>query len=326
VTVVVTGAGGHAGTNLVLALLAAGREVRAVDLVQPRHLTALGAEWVAADVRDRTAMRTALSGAQVVFHLAAVISTTGSRGGLVESVNVAGVTATARAALDVGVPRFVHCSSIHSFDIRACRGRVIDESAPPATDPRLPSYDRSKAAGEDALRRVVDAGLDAVILNPSGLLGPLDLAPSRMGTVLRAAARRHMPATVDGSFDWVDVRDLVAALIAAEHAGGIGENYLIGGTSAGVDVLAGWAAASAGVRPPVAHLPLWVARATSPAANWLARRVDSPLLYTSEALDAVAARPIVDHGKATRVLGHQPRPLQQTVADLIASFREAGEL
>jgi dihydroflavonol-4-reductase len=222
------------------------------------------------------------------------------------------------------VPRFVHCSSIHSFDIRACRGQLIDESSPHATDPRLPSYDRSKAAGEDALRRIIDDGLDAVIVNPTAVLGPLDPGPSRMGTVLRAIVRRRLRVTVEGSFDWVDVRDLVAALLAAEAVGGVGENYLVGGTSAGVDVLARMAATSAGVRPPVAHLPQWAARPSAPAATWLARRADNPLLFTTEALDAVAARPNVDHGKAERVLGHHPRPLQQTVADLINSFREAG--
>lgn len=320
-TTVVTGAGGHVGTNLVTALLGQGREVRAVDRLEPRALTALGATWVKADVRDRDALRPALADAEVVFHLAAVISTTGSRGGLVESVNVTGVAATAQAALDAGVRRFVHCSSIHSFDIRACRGRIIDESSPHATDPRLPSYDRSKAAGEHALLRVVDAGLDAVILNPTAILGAADPGPSRMGTVLRSAARGHLPATVAGSFDWIDVRDVVAALIAAENAGATGENYLVGGFSASIRALAQMAASSAGVRPPPVHLPLWAARSCSPVATMLARRVDSPLLYTTEALDAVASRPQVSHGKATRVLGHNPRPLAETVSNLVAALQ-----
>lgn len=323
---VVTGASGHVGANLVHSLLSEGRDVRVVDRVEPRALTALGASWVQADVRDREGMRVALRDADVVFHLAALISTTGSRGGLVESVNVGGVTTTAEVALEVGVSRFVHCSSIHAFDIRACRGRVITESSPRSTDPHLPSYDRSKAAGEAALRCVVEEGLDAVILNPTGILGPLDPGPSRMGTVLRSAARGRLPATVEGSFDWVDVRDVVTALLAAERAGVSGENYIVGGASAGLDTLARLAAEQAGVRPPMVRLPLWFARVFSPMATAVARRVDNPLLYTSEALDALDSRPDVDHGKASKILGHDPRPLQETVRDLITCLDTGGPL
>ncbi len=119
---VVTGASGHVGTNLVAALRAAGVDVRCPT----------------SDVRDRAAMRAAFSGADVVFHLAAVISIAGDRGGLVQSVNVDGVRASALAALDVGVGRFVHCSSVHAFGLMAARGHPVDESAPRALGVHLP--------------------------------------------------------------------------------------------------------------------------------------------------------------------------------------------
>ena len=234
---VVTGASGHIGTNLVAALVGSGAQVLAVDLCPPAVLTG-GVTWVEADVRDRAAMRRVLDGADTVFHLAAVISVTGSKHGLVESVNVDGVTATARAALDVGVPRFVHCSSVHAFDLAACRGTTVTEDSPRSTRPDLPAYDRSKAAGESALRQVIGDGLAAVVLNPSGVIGPRDEAPSRMGAVLLAAARGRLPATVAGSFDWVDVRDVVAALRAARTSGEVGANYLVGGPSATLGELA----------------------------------------------------------------------------------------
>jgi dihydroflavonol-4-reductase len=321
---VVTGATGHVGVNLVRALRDAGRPVVAVDLREPKGVIGLGARWVEADVRDRAAMRSALDGAEVVFHLAAVISVVGSMSGLVESVNVTGVAATALAALDVGVPRFVHCSSVHAFDLEACRGGPVTEQSPRSTRPGLPAYDRSKAAGEQALRRVVAEGLDAVVLNPSGIIGPSDPAPSRMGAVLLAAARGRLPATISGSFDWVDVRDVVAALLAAEHAGAVGENYLVGGRSATTAELAALAAGATGRRPPLADLPMAFARVWTPLATKIARHSLNPLLYTQESLHALRSRPSVDHEKASAVLAHRPRPLEDTVTDLIASFAAAG--
>ena len=313
---VVTGAG-HIGCNLVRALLETDRDVLIVDLREPTALCDLGAQWIRADVRDATAMASALRHAEVVFHLAAVISVAGSMGGLVESVNVDGVETTARAALAAGVPRFVHCSSVHAYDLMACRGTVVKEDSPRADDPNLPAYDRSKAAGERRLRTVIDDGLNAVILNPTGVIGPRDDGPSRMGAVLLAAARRRLPATIRGSFDWVDVRDVVRALLTAEHRGTTGENYLIGGHSACVADLARLAADAADVTPPVVDLSSGFAHIWSPLASWLARREPNPLLYTEDSLHALDSQPIVDHSKASAALDHRPRPLAETVADLI---------
>ena len=326
VVAVVTGAGGHIGTNLVRSLLAAGREVRAVDTREPGDVVGLGAAWVAADVRDRDALRIAFTDAEVVFHLAAVISVVGGLGGLVSSTNVDGVSACAHAALDAGVPRFVHCSSIHAYDREACRGTTVTESSPRSTRPTLPTYDRSKAAGETAIRGVIAQGLDAVILNPSGVIGPRDEGPSRMGTLLLAAARGRLPATVQGDFDWVDVRDVVDALLAAEVKGDTGANYLIGGHSADLATLAAWAADAAGRRRPYADLPLWFARLRAPAASLIARRSQNPLLNTWDSLHAVESRPRVNHTPATTVLGHHPRPLRETVADLVTFFTEHGSI
>lgn len=271
-------------------------------------------------------MRRALDGAQTVFHLAAVISVVGDRAGLVPGVNIGGVEATARAALDAGVGRFVHCSSVHAYDLEACRGSRVGEDSVRATRPGLPAYDRSKAAGEAALRRVIEDGLDAVVVNPSGIIGPRDQAPSRMGAVLLAAGQGRLPATVAGSFDWVDVRDVVASTLAAEQGGERGRNYLLGGHPASLAQLVELVCRSTGQRPPIVDLPLWFARIWSPAATALARRYENPLLYAGESLHALAARPDVDHSRATRDLGHQSRPLAETVADLMRDFRERGML
>jgi dihydroflavonol-4-reductase len=323
---VVTGAGGHIGTNLVRALLEQGRDVVAVDLHESPALVRLGARWISADVRDEEALRRAYAGAHVVFHLAAVISVAGDRHGLVPSVNIGGVAASARAALYCGVDRFVHCSSVHAFDLEVMHDRVVDEDSPRATRPDLPAYDRSKAAGERALRTVVDRGLNAVILNPSGIVGPRDETPSRMGAVLLAAARGRLPATVQGSFDWVDVRDVVHAMLAAERHGEAGANYLLGGHSADIATLAAWAADAAGARHPYADLPLWFARAWSPAATAVGHLTHDPLLYTRDSLHAVASRPCIDHSRAGTVLGHHARALEESVVDLIRYYADEGRL
>lgn len=321
---VVTGAGGHIGMNLVPALLAQGRRVRVVGRHEPTALVELGAQFVPGDVRDPVAMESAFAGAQTVFHLAAVISVTGSQGGLVEDVNVAGVHTVALAAQRCGVERLVHCSSVHAFDLLAARGRVVDEASPRSLGRGVPAYDRSKAAGERQLQEVVAAGLDAVVVNPTGVIGPRDERPSRMGHFFLALQAGRLPATVAGGFDWVDVRDVVQALLAAEKLGRTGENYLVAGHLLSTRALAELAAQVTGVAPPRFDVPLWFARLWSPAASLVSRTGEHPLLYTHDTLNALASAPRVCAAKAARELGFTARPARDTVADLYAYFDATG--
>lgn len=316
--VAVTGASGYLGINLVLALVEAGYHVTAIDRVRSVSLPD-GSSWVEADALDQRRMREAFEGIEIVYHLAAVI-TLASRNDLAWRVNTDGVEATARAALEAGVRRFVHCSSVHAFDERH---PLIDESAPRATDLDLPIYDRSKWAGEERLRRVIDDGLDAVICNPTGIYGPRDVGPTRINAVLLAAARGRLPAAVAGGFDFVDVRDVASALPVAAQLGRRGENYLLGGHRKSVIELCRLAAAAGGHRPPLFAAPLWVMRGVAPLANPIAHLFGSDALSRGS-LAALAAMPRVDYGKARRELGYAPRPAETTVADLVEFFAETG--
>ena len=98
-TVAVTGAAGHVGTNLVAALTAAGQSVRVIDRQEPDAPPPEGSEWVVADDARPGRHDPCLDDVEVVYHLAAVISVAGPMSGLVDSVNIDGVRATARAAL-----------------------------------------------------------------------------------------------------------------------------------------------------------------------------------------------------------------------------------
>ena len=323
---VVTGASGHLGANVVRSLVSAGETVRAVDIRPSSALGGTAAEFVQADVLDPATLKNAFVGAEFVLHLAAKISIAGDPDGSVRRVNVDGVRHVAEAALEAGVRRMVHCSSLHAYDVGATRGPVREDGLR-ATDPGLPAYDRSKAEGEDELRRVVDRGLDAVIVNPSGMFGPVDPEPSRMGRLLLAMFKGRVPISVTGAFDWVDVRDVATALLTAAERGRTGENYLIGGHRAPVTELGRLAAEVSGRRPPRVAVPLGAVRLAAEAAVRIAgpKRVGR-LMLTPEALHALATGPAVDYSKAAAELGYRARPLAETVADLHAAFIEDGRL
>jgi dihydroflavonol-4-reductase len=316
--IVVTGGAGHVGSNLVESLVTDGHDVRVVDLRRPPSAVAT---WLRLDVRDEAGMRRAFEGASVVYHLAAVISVAGGMRGEVGSVNVAGVRSVVNAALATGVPRLVHCSSIHAFDLAACAGRPIDEESPLSRRRELPVYDRSKAAGEVEVQRAVDRGLDAVIVNPTGVIGPGDPDPSRMGVVLRALWRRRLPAVVAGGFDWVDVRDAVRALMTAADRGRVGATYLVPGHRHSMADMVHMAERVAGRRLALGTAVAQPAvRVWAPLATAVARRWPHPLLPTREALAVLRTFPVVNGARAARELGHLPRPIEQTLGDLYEYF------
>ncbi|MEO9222731.1 MAG: NAD-dependent epimerase/dehydratase family protein, partial [Mycobacteriaceae bacterium] len=184
--IAVTGAAGFLGTNLVNQLVEDGHDVTGVDRVRSEHAPKQ-VKWVLGDVLDPDAMVRALDGAELVYHLIAMI-TLAHLDEKAWTVNTVGVRTVAEAARTVGVRRMVHCSSVHSFDQYALEGE-LDENTPRSTASSIPVYDRSKWAGEQELGKVIVAGLDAVICNPTGVYGPVDYGPSRINGMLRDAAR-----------------------------------------------------------------------------------------------------------------------------------------
>ncbi|MCB2222987.1 MAG: NAD-dependent epimerase/dehydratase family protein [Actinobacteria bacterium] len=320
-TAVITGASGHLGVSLIRALVERGTAVRAVVHRNAAPLEGLGVEVVRGDVLDPASLREAFDGAAAVYHLAAVISITGDPDGTVARVNVEGAANAAAAARDARVGRFVHCSSIHAFDL-AAGAPVVDESSPrvPHGSRRHPAYDRSKADGERRVREEIAAGLDGVIVHPTSIIGPDDHEPSRMGRFFLGLRDRTLPALVRGAFDFVDVRDVAAAMVAAAARGRRGRSYILGGRTRTVAEMAALARQIAGVRPPRLVLPRGVARLGLPfiAAAAKVRKVEP--LYTAESLDALALRSRIDHGLAARELGFTARPLEDTVRDIYRWF------
>ena len=264
---------------------------------------------------DPDAVARAMVDVEVVYHCAGLISLDGDQGGRVFEVNVDGVRVVAEAARAAGVRRLVHVSSCHAFDLDV--ERVHEEG--PRPGPGAPAYDRLKAAGEAVLREIAD--LDFVTVYPGAVLGRWDFEPSHLGRALLFVRAGGMVASVPGGFHFVDVRDVVDAMIAAEAKGAPGEGYLIGGTWRTTHDLLCRAAAICGRRAPLGRVPLALARLGVPFVGAWARLRGQPPLYTREGLDTLGAPPgNFDQRKATEVLGFAPRPIDETLADAYESF------
>lgn len=320
----VTGASGHLGANLVRALLDKKWQVRALVHHDTRALDGLDIECVPGDVLNENSLKQAFTGADVVFHLAGRISVVTWDRKEVEAVNITGVRNVVEACKATGVKRLVHTSSFHAHQQKPL-DEPLDESRP-LLDTRYPPYDHSKAEGEKIVLAAIENGLDAVIINPGGMLGPNDFKPSYFGSTLLSIARGKLPALVDAGLSWVDNRDVVDGMIqACEHAGP-GAKYILSGHWVTLKYIAHYVAGITGVSPPRIVMPMWAAKASAPLAMFFDRIRGKQPLFTSISLRELESNPNISHEKASRVLGYEPRPLEQALTDTINWFRSHGFL
>jgi dihydroflavonol-4-reductase len=324
-TVVVTGATGHIGANLVRALIEKGRPTRCLVHVNTKALEGLDTELVRSDVCDVESLCHAFRGADAVYHLAACISLSMDGWPGLEAVNVKGTRNVVEACLRTGVRRLVHFSSIHAL-VQEPLETPVDESRHLISSVSCPPYDRSKAAAEKEIRRGIEKGLDAVIINPTGVIGPYDYQPSFLGEAILSMARNSLPAMVTGGFDWVDVRDVVAGAMRAEAQAPAGASYLLSGHWVSMCDIAGMVAEITGVRNNRLTCPLWLARLGAPVIQGASRLSGKRPLYTSVSLRALKSNRHISHEKATRELGYQPRPFRETLADTLRWFESNGQL
>jgi len=312
--VVVTGASGHVGANLVRTLLASGQPVRAMVHHDRRALEGLDLETVTGNVEDPDSLRRAFAGADLVYHTAAHISILMSDWERLAAVNVVGTRNVVNACLQCRVRRLVHFSSVDALE-HDPSGKPLDESRPLVHSEQYPPYARSKAAAETQVRQGLARGLDAVILYPSAIIGPHDYRLGFPNGGLLAICKGKLWALIDGGFDWVDVRDVVAGALEAAVRAPAGGCYVLSGHWASLRDLAVLANQINGVQVPRLVLPMWIARLGAPFVAVGSLLVGKRPLFTGAALQPLRAKQHSNHARATRDLNYHPRPLKETIAD-----------
>jgi len=319
----VTGASGHLGCNLVRGLLEHGYQVRALIHISHLGLEGLPIEQASGDLSYPATLVDAMRDVDIVFNCAGYISILRSEGELLNQVNVEGVRRVIEACQVVGVRRLVHISTIHAL-VQEPLDKTLDESRQFVAGLRTPPYDLSKAVGELAVREAVSNGLDAVIINPTGIIGPNDYRPSHMGQVLINLCKRRMPALVDAGFDWVDVRDVVEGAIAAAEQAPSGEVYLLSGHWESFDCIGQLVEEITGIRTPRFMTPLWLSQLVAPYAEaWASLRHERALM-TSVSLEALHSNRKISHAKATDALGYHTRPFKETIEDTLRFYATHG--
>ena len=326
--ILVTGATGHLGANLVRQLLDDGRRVR-VLLRKASNNTAvdgLDVERAFGDLRDPAAVQAAVRGCERIYHCAAKISTTSGGEREIYETNVAGTRHVLAAGRAAGVRRVVVTGSFSA--VGHVEGRPSHEGD--AFDPfsHVLPYERSKAWVEHECLKAVVEGLDVVIAISCAIIGPHDYKPSRMGRVICDFARGRLRAYIPGGFEFVAARDIVQGHLLAMERGRAGQRYIFSTEFMTVDRLMAMLEQITGRRRPRLRLPpalmAAIASVASPVMSAMAPA--KPQRLTPGAVRLLRMNRRAECAKAKQELGYRPSSIESALRDAHAWFAATGAI
>jgi dihydroflavonol-4-reductase len=320
-----TGASGHIGANLCRTLIDQGHQVKALINKYTRSLDQLNIEVVNGNLLDISSLSSLIKDADIVIHLAATISINGKNDQELLAINVEGTKNLLQCLRENPVQRLIHFSSIHAI-VHEPLDTVLDETRALATDDHI-LYNQSKAFSEQLVIDAAKEGMDAVIINPTSVVGPYDFRPSLMGKALLQIVNRKLPGLISGGYDFVDVRDVVDGTLKAIEKGRTGESYLLSGTWMSLPDLAKMIGGITGDEGKWRILPYWLAELGVPFLKGYARLRGTDPLYTRESLEILkTSHRMISSDKAKKELGYNPRPVEETIQDTLTWFRENNYL
>ncbi|MGO9508426.1 MAG: NAD-dependent epimerase/dehydratase family protein [Mycobacterium sp.] len=322
----VTGASGLLGSNLAAELIAQGHTVTATrrPSSDTSSLSDLPVNWVCADLGSVAELRDVFAGAEVVFHCAASVSTRRTITPVISAVNVDATRAVVEAAIAAGTPRVVHTSSANTIGPTP-DGTPADEQTPWGWDKAglAGAYPVTKRRGEILMQRACDK-LDAVIVNPTYLVGPRDARPSS-GRLIVEIANRRIPYWTPGYNNFADVREVARGMIAAWLSGRRGERYILGGQELTYRDYIERVARVVGVDPPHRRLPYPVAWIGGKAGDLLEAVTGRETTVNSMSVGyAFTDRYRYRSDKAVRELGYVVGPIEPAIRNAVKWFRARG--
>lgn len=318
---IVTGAAGHLGSTVMRRLRELGCDARGLLLpgesekVQdPRFCYFHG------DICDKDSLRALFEDSdgreQIVIHTAALISIEEKKPPKLYAVNVEGVKNVLSLCREYGVKRLVQVSSVHAIP-ELPDGQVMREPTSFSSELVRGGYAKTKAEAAQAVLDAAKAGLSAVVVFPSGILGPYDDGKNHLVQTVSDCMRGRLPACVAGGYDFVDVRDAAEGCLLAAVRGRTGEGYILSGHYLPISELLGTVASLCGKRP-VPVVPLGLAKIAVPFLEGYCRLRHQRPLITRYSLNALTGNSNFSNEKAKAELGFSPRDLPQTIADTVA--------
>jgi len=323
--VLVTGANGMLGSYLVRQLIERGEAVRGLRRAAS-DLTLLGGyasrmEWAEGDVTDIFSLEEAMRGVDKVYHVAAFISMQPRDADKMFSINAEGTANVVNAALGSDISKLLYVSSVAAFGRPEQPGRIIDEQLDIKDSKDNFAYFKSKLYAERELWRGIAEGLNAVIINPSTILGGgfWTMPPN----AIFDQVYKGIPFYTSGINGFVDVRDVVSVAIQLMDSDISAEKFIVSAENSSWQEIMWMAADAMKVKRPFLKV-------TKPLAS-LAWRLDAvrslfsnaPAIVTRDSVTLARSDFRYSNDKVRNALDFTFRPLSDTVAETAALYLDS---
>lgn len=327
----VTGAAGFLGSNIVRQLVDKKEKVRAFVLPNDESKKYLPkeVEIFKGDLCDIDSLENFFEVPKntetICLHIASIVTVNPEYNQKVMDVNVGGTKNIIKLCLKhKECKKLIYCSSTGALK-ELPKGTKIKEQETLSLEGLLDCYSQSKAAATQAvLDAVKNNNLNACVVHPSGILGPVDYAIGETTKVQLQIINGEMKAGIDGSFNLSDVRDLATGIINAVEKGRKGECYILANEEISFKNFSKLVAKEAGVKPIKMFLPIWLANIIAKIAEIQAKKKGTRPLMTTFSVYNLARNNNFDYSKAVKELDYKTRPVEETIHDEIKWYKEAG--
>jgi dihydroflavonol-4-reductase len=318
--ILVTGATGFLGHHLVKRLATEGYDVRVMKEKDAsiELLKDLKIEVFEGDIRDFDAVKKAVSGCQVVFHLAGLISYWGKQDNLQFEINVKGTENVVKTCLEERVKRLIYTSSTAAIGFEA--GKLADEETKFNLGNLEIAYCDTKYLAEKEVQKGVKEGLDAVIVCPGSMYGPGDIRRIKEDPVFPKGIFSLF--YVDGGLGVVDVEDVVEGEILAWKKGRKGERYILAGENLSFFEIRKTVAEILGKNPPKIKIPALLFSVLSHVLNWVSYLTEKRPKFTPENARLNKIYLYFSNEKAKKELGMKFRPFKESAERMIRWYKE----
>lgn len=316
---IITGANGHLASTIMKYLRKENCLIRGLILPSERNEDNGNIKYYKGDVTKIESLEPIFQDTEdyevIVIHAAGIISIEDEITPLLYNVNVNGTKNMITQCLKHSIKRMLYVSSVHAIPEGEYMS-VIKEINSFSKDKVIGAYASTKAEATQAVIEAIKNGLDAVIVHPSGILGPFDDGNNHMIQLIQSYISGKLPAGVTGGYDFVDVRDVAKGCIAAANIGKKGECYILSNRYISVpDLLEYMRIATNGKKKRC--VPLKLAKLAAPAFEKIGKLTKTRPLFTKYSLLTMEANGRFSHDKATMNLGYSPRDMKETIRDTI---------
>jgi nucleoside-diphosphate-sugar epimerase len=322
--ILVTGAAGLVGNELVKQLLEAGEKVRAVYHSAPVLLSHPNLEIIQCDIMDVISLGEAMQGISRVYHCAAIVSYYPGDKKKILKINIEGTANVVNACIDHNIEKLVHVSSVAALG-RATHGEMITEQMNWTEETSNSIYGKSKYFSELEVWRGIGEGIEAVIVNPSLILGGDNW---EMGsTAIFKKAYNEFPWFTEGVAGFVDVRDVARAMILLMNSEITSQRFILNGENLSFREIFSLIATGFGKKPPHKKVTPFLAELI-----WRAEVVKSKItgqknLLTKETARTAQAKVYFDNHKILKALPlFQFTPIEDTIKFTCGALKEKYHL